>query len=38
MISHHPIKFADHEHCGNGDIMVSILSRGHARPRDRRVG
>ena len=24
MISHHPIKFADHEHCGNGDIMVSV--------------
>ena len=27
MISHHPAKFGDHRHCGNGDIMLLVAEQ-----------
>ena len=24
MVSHHPLKFGHHRHCGSGDIMVLV--------------
>ena len=31
MASHHPAKFGDHRHCGNGDIMFLIAEEQNSR-------
>ena len=31
MISHHPVKFGGHRHCGGGDIVFSVAEEEDSR-------
>ena len=31
MVSHHPVKFGDHRHCGSGDIMFLVAEEENSR-------
>ena len=38
MVSHHPDKFGNHEHCSSGDITVLVYQSGDlARPRHQSI-